>query len=142
MPQTKPPLQPSIFPSLVNLRQRRKPQIRLDDPHAREDLLGVLGLDARMHNHIITGNPVDGRRDLVLVTRLQRVDDAQDFGGVAPRRGRVRQDGADRLLWVDDEDGADRESDALGVDVGCVLVVDPVLPLLVSCGLGTGYMEW
>lgn len=52
---------------------------------------------------------VDGRGDAVLVARLQTVEDAQDLGRVAAGRGRVAQDKTDRLLGVDDEDGADGE---------------------------------
>jgi hypothetical protein len=62
----------------------------------------------------------------VLVAGLEGVDDAQDFGGVAASGGRVGEDGADGLLGVDDEDGADGEGNALLVDVGGILVVDPV----------------
>ena len=73
----------------------------------------------------------------MLVTSLERVDDAQHLGGVTASRGRVREDGADGLLRVDDEDRADGESNALGVDVGGILVVQHVvgksnLPLLVA----------
>jgi hypothetical protein len=74
---------------------------------------------------VVAGDPVDRGGDAVLVARLQRVDDAEDLGAVAARRRRVRQDGADGLLGVDEEDGADREGDALLVDVGGVLVVEP-----------------
>jgi hypothetical protein len=77
-------------------------------------------------DHVVTGDPVDRGGDAVLVTGLQAVDDAQNFGGVAAGRGRVGEDGADGLLGVDDEDAADGEGDALAVDVGGVLVVDPV----------------
>lgn len=61
----------------------------------------------------------------MLVARLQRVDDAEHLGRVAARRGGVGQDEADGLLRVDDEDRADGEGNALGVDVGRVLVVQP-----------------
>ena len=96
-----------------------------------------------MHNHVITyyavlanlqhlalvsgptWYPVDGCGDPVLITSLQRVHDAQNLGGVATSGGGVVEDSADRLLRVNDEDGADRERNALGVDVGGVLVVKP-----------------
>ena len=78
-----------------------------------------------MDDDVVTGDPVDGGGDLVLVAGLQRVDDTEDLGGVAAGGGRVGEDGADGLLGVDDEDGADGEGDALGVDVGGVLVVEP-----------------
>lgn len=73
----------------------------------------------------LTRNPVDRGGDAVLVTSLERVDNAQNLGGVTASAGRVREDGADGLLGVDDEDRADGESNALGVNVGGILVVDP-----------------
>lgn len=102
-------------------------QVRLDNANVGEDLLGLLGLDAGVDNDIVTRGPVDGSGDLVLVAGLEGVDDAEDLGAVAAGGGGVRQDGADRLLGVDDEDGADGEGNALGVDVGGVLVVDHVV---------------
>lgn len=78
-----------------------------------------------MDNDIVTRDPVDGGGDLVLVTSLERVDNTEDLGGVAAGRGRVGEDETDGLLGVDDEDGADGESNTLGVDVGGVLVVNP-----------------
>lgn len=61
----------------------------------------------------------------MLVTSLEGVEHAQNLCCVAAGRGGVGQDQADGLLGVDDEDGADGESDALGVNVGLVLLVDP-----------------
>ena len=78
-----------------------------------------------MDNHIVTRNPVDRSGDAVLVAGLERVDNAQNLGGVTASAGRVREDGADGLLGVDDEDRADGESNALGVNVGGILVVNP-----------------
>jgi hypothetical protein len=74
---------------------------------------------------LLTRNPVDRSGDAVLVASLERVDNAQNLGGVAASACRVGEDGADGLLWVDDEDRADGESNALRVNVGGVLVVDP-----------------
>jgi hypothetical protein len=107
------------------LGQRRKAKIGLDNTVLREQRLGLLGVDAGVHDHIITGDPVDGGGDAVLVAGLERVDNPQNLGGVAAGGGGVGEDGADRLLGVDDEDGADGEGDALFVDVGGVLLVDP-----------------
>ena len=109
----------------LSLGQRGEAQVRLDGAHLGEQLGGLVALDGGVDDDVVAGHPVDGRGDLVLVARLQRVDDAQDLSAVAARRRRVRQDGADRLLGVDEEDGADGEGDALLVDVGRVLVVDP-----------------
>ena len=80
----------------------------------------------------LTGNPVDRGGDAVLVASLERVDNAQNLGGVTASAGRVREDGADGLLGVDDEDGADGESNALGVNVGGILVVNPSIIVSLS----------
>lgn len=124
-------------------------QVRLDDGHLGEELLSLLALDGRVDNDVVTcdgsvrlyflvvissssagvltRDPVDRGGDAVLVASLERVDNAEDLSGVAASAGGVREDGADGLLGVDDEDGTDGESDALLVDVGGVLVVDPGL---------------
>lgn len=86
----------------------------------------MLVLHAGGDNDIIAGNPVDGSGNLVLVTGLERIDDAQHLGRVAASGGWVGEDGADLLARVDNEDRADGEGNALLVDVGGVLVVDPV----------------
>jgi hypothetical protein len=107
------------------LGQWGEPQVRLDDAEVGEQLLGLLILDRGVDNDVVTRNPVDWSGDLVLVAGLQRVDDAQDLGAVAAGGGWVGQDGADGLLGVDEEDGADGEGDALLIDVGGILVVKP-----------------
>jgi hypothetical protein len=78
-------------------------------------------------DHIITGDPVDGGGDTVLVASLEGVDHAEDFSGVAASRGGIGEDETDGLLGVNDEDGADGECNALGVNVGGILVVKPIL---------------
>ena len=79
----------------------------------------------------------------MLVAGLKRVDNAQNLGGVATSAGRVGEDSADGLLGVDDKDRADCESNALGVDVGSVLVVDPgqVVSLCLSYGLSSKMLQ-
>jgi hypothetical protein len=62
----------------------------------------------------------------VLVTSLERVNNSQDLSGVTAGRCRVGENGTDSLLGVNNEDRADGEGNALRVDVGGVLVVDPV----------------
>lgn len=108
------------------LRQGGESQVWLDDTEVGEQLLRLLVLDGGVDDHVVTGDPVDRGCDLVLVAGLQRVDDTEDLDAVATSRGRVGQDSADGLLGVDNEDGADGERDALLVDVGSVLVVEPV----------------
>ena len=78
-----------------------------------------------MDNDILTRDPVDRSGDAVLVSGLEGGDDAKDLGGVTAGGGRVGEDGADGLLGVDDEDGSDGEGDALLIDVGSILLVDP-----------------
>lgn len=126
------------------LWQRRKAQIWLDDLQIWPDILRIFGFDGRVHDHIVARDPVDRGCHLILVTRLERIDDAEDFSSIAAGRGWVREDETDGLLGVDDEDGADREGlaeeesvalrhciqtvktyDALGVDIGRILVVKP-----------------
>ncbi len=78
-----------------------------------------------MHNNIIAWNPVDWRGNTVLVTGLQRVDNTENLGRVAASGGRVGEDEANSLLGVDNEDRANSERNALGVDIGGILVVKP-----------------
>lgn len=79
-----------------------------------------------MDDDIVTVLPVGRGGDTVLVTELERVDDAEDLVKVATGGGGVGKGETDGLLGVDDEDGADGEWDTLGVDVGQVLVVQHV----------------
>ena len=90
------------------------------------DLVNYCTYKSRLIRRTLTRNPVDRGGDAVLVASLERVDNAQNLGGVTASAGGVREDGADGLLGVDDEDRADGESNALGVNVGGILVVDPV----------------
>jgi hypothetical protein len=76
-------------------------------------------------NDIVTGNPVDGSGDAVLVTGLKAVQDTENLGAVTTCGCRVGQNKTNGLLGINDEDGADGECNALLVDVGGVLVVDP-----------------
>lgn len=107
-------------------REGGESEVRLDRAEAREELFSLLVLHARGDDDIVTGYPVDGGGDLVLVAGLEGVDDAENLGRVAAGGGRVGEDGADLLARVDDEDGANGESDTLLVNVGGVLVVDPL----------------
>lgn len=73
----------------------------------------------------------------MLVGGLQGINDTEDLGGVTASGGGVGHDETDLLGGVDDEDGADGQSHALGVDVGGVLVVDHVV-LVGDLALGVG----
>ena len=78
-----------------------------------------------MHNHIVAWEPVYWSCDLVLVSSLERIDDAQNLGGVPTSAGGVGENSTDLLVRVDNEDATDCEGDAFLVDVGGILVVDP-----------------
>jgi hypothetical protein len=122
------------------LWQRGKSKVWLDNAELREQSLGLLVLDAGVDNHIITRNPVDRGGDSVLIASLEGVDDAEDLGGVAAGGCWVGHDEADGLLGVDNEDRADGERNALGVDIGSILVVNPI----VRCQFGAFWnlAEW
>ena len=62
----------------------------------------------------------------MLVAGLKGVDNTENLGGVAAGGGRVGQDEADSLLWVDNENGTDSERNTLRVNICGVLVVNPV----------------
>jgi hypothetical protein len=79
-----------------------------------------------VNNDIVTGNPVDGGGDAVLVASLKAVKDTEDLGTVTACAGGIRQNKTNGLLGVNDEDRADGECDALLVDICGILVVDPV----------------
>jgi hypothetical protein len=91
-----------------------KPKIRLQLPHIPlpKLLLRVRRAHARRHNHILALLPINRRHNTLLVAHLQAINDAQHFGGVPAGGGRVHHGQADLFGWVDDEDGADGESDS------------------------------
>ena len=102
--------------------------------HSRLDLtdltklsLGIGSGDGRRNDNVVTGEPVDGASDTVLVGGLEGINDTQNLGGVTASGGRVGHDQTDLLGRVNDEDGADGQSHALGVDVGGVLEVNHVV---------------
>jgi len=109
------------------LWQRCESKIWLDDAEVGEQSLGLLVLDTRVNNNIVTRDPVDRSGDAMLVTSLERVDDTKNLSGVSASRGGVREDEANCLLGINDENGSDSERNALGVDIGGVLVVKHVV---------------
>jgi len=74
--------------SLV-LWQRGISEVWLNDAELGEQGLGLLVLDAGVHNDIVTRDPVDRGGDAVLVTGLERVYDTENLGGVAASGGGV-----------------------------------------------------
>lgn len=109
------------------MSQWSESEVWLDDFDLWPDLDGILGLDWWSDDNIITRSPVDWSGNSVPVTGLQAVDDTEDLSGVSAGGGWVGEDKTDGLLWVNDEDRADGESNALGVDVGSILVVKHVV---------------
>lgn len=67
----------------LGLGEAGEAEVGLDDAEAGEELLGLLVGHGRSDNDVVTGDPVDGGGDAVLVTSLEGVDDAEDLGGVA-----------------------------------------------------------
>lgn len=63
----------------------------------------------------------------MLVTELQRVNDTEDLVKVSSSLSWVRDGESDDLLGIDDEDGADGERNALGIDVGWVYGIKHVI---------------
>lgn len=102
-------------------------EVGLDLTDLTELGLSIGGGDGGRNDNIITGEPVDGGGDTVLLGGQESVDDTEDLGGVTASGGGVGEGEADLLGGVDDEDGADGQSQTLGVDVGGVLVVDHVV---------------
>lgn len=115
---------PLLGDNLV-LGQGSESEVGLDDAELGEEGLGLLVLDRGVDNDVLTGDPVNGGGDAVLVAGLEGVDDAEDLGGVAAGGGGVGEDGADGLLGVDEVDGSDSEGNTLLIDVGSILLVDP-----------------
>lgn len=77
--------------------------------------------------HLAAWSPVRRRSNPIFITELQRVNAAQDLIELTTSRSGVLKSKADLLCWVDDEDAADGEWNALLVNVGQVLLVEHVL---------------
>lgn len=75
-----------------------------------EQRLGLLVRDGRVNDNIVTLIPVDRGGDLVLVTKLERIDHSDDLVKRTAGLGRVGDGEADDFLGVDYEDGSKRSS--------------------------------
>lgn len=141
---------------VANPLRNRALDLRLDNANVTELLLGVLSGHGGRDDDIITGQPVDGGGDTVLVGGLEGVNNTEYLSSVTASGGGVGDDQTDLLLGVNNEDGADGESNAylksayersqwnqsvevhtLRVDVGGVIVVDHVI-LVGNLALGVG----
>lgn len=79
--------------------------VGLDDINGvGEDLLGILSGDTGVDDDLSSGGPVGGRRDLVGVSELERVDDTDDLVKLTSGRGGVGEHETDGLLGVDHVD--------------------------------------
>jgi hypothetical protein len=90
-----------------------------------------------VYDDVVAHCPVHWRSDPVFVASLKGVEHTKDLGCIPSSRGRVREDQANGFLGINDEYRPDGEGNALGVDIGGVLVVNHVvrerdLPLLVA----------
>jgi hypothetical protein len=116
---------------------RSKSEVRLDNLDTLgEDLLGFLSGDAGVDDNIITLLPVTGSGDAVLVTELERVNNAKDLIKVTASGGRVGQNETDALLGVNDEDRADSEGNTLSVNVSNILNIKHACQFRNPCNEG------
>lgn len=60
------------------------------------------------------------------ITCLQRIHHPKNLGRVSTGRSRIRHDQANRLFRIDDEDGSNGEGNAFLIDVGRILMIDPI----------------
>lgn len=102
-------------------------QVRLDLTDLAKLLLSILSGDWRGNDDIVTGEPVDGAGNAVLVGGLEGINHTENLGGVTASGGGVGHDQTDLLGRVNNENGTDSESDAFLVDVGSVLVVNHIV---------------
>lgn len=89
--------------------------------------LGIGSGDRGRNDNVITGQPVDGAGNAVLLGGLESINDTENLSSVAAGGGGVGHDQTNLLGRVDDEDRADGQSHTLGVNVGGVLEVDHVV---------------
>lgn len=113
--------------SLIILPIQLVENLRLDGANLTKLLLSILSGNGRRHDNIVTGEPVDGAGNTVLVGGLEGINDTDHLSGVPAGGGGVGHDQTDLLAGVDDEDGTDGQSQPLGVHVGGVLVVNHVV---------------
>lgn len=103
------------YNTLVN-RVLGESEVRLELLEVAVLLLGVLVLDGRRDDDILSSLPVNRSNQASSVVELKRVKDSQNLGGVSAGGSRVGDEQTDLLGGVDDEDRSDSESDTL-VDV-------------------------
>src|SRR6185369_3902352 len=98
-----PPLSGSYFALLLSARLGDDPDVRPGLLPRSEEVPGLVVRDGARDDHVVALPPVDRRRDLVLRSQLQRVDDAEHLVEVAAGGHRVDEDQLDLLVGADDE---------------------------------------
>jgi len=93
-------------------------------PAFRITLLRLFVRYGARNDHIFSWLPIDRRCYLMLGRQLQRIDHAQHFVEVAPRRHRIDKDKLDLLVWPDDENVSNRR------------VIGWLARFGVACGIG------
>lgn len=63
----------------------------------------------------------------MFVSQLQRINDTENFLRISASRSGIIDNGADNLLGVDEENGANGKRHALGVDIGGILIIDHIV---------------
>lgn len=109
------------------LLQISEAQVRLNSANFAKLLLGILSRNRRRNNNIVTREPVNRASNAVLFGGLEGINNTENLSSVTTSRSGVGHDQTDLLAGVDDEDGADGQRHALGVDVGGILVVNHVV---------------
>lgn len=89
--------------------------IRLNNADFAKFLLCVLSGDRRRNDDVVTRQPIDRGGDTVLVSGLESFNDTEDLGSVSAGGSRVGKDKANLLVGVNDEDRADRQSQAWSI---------------------------
>lgn len=125
---------------ILILRWSCESKIWLDCTEARKQFLCFFIVDRSMDDDIffwleIRQNiyglhlPVNRGDEIIFVSQLQRIDDAEDFSRVATGTGGVVDDCANGFLWVDEEYGTNSQCHTLRVDVGSILIIDHVVQI-------------
>jgi len=122
-----PLVEPSYLQKNILNLKGSGPQVWQVNGVVREEGFGLFVGDRWVDDNILTLLPVDRGGDAVPFADLERVDDPEDFVKVATSGSGVRNGQTDDLLGVDDEHRSDGEGNALGVDVGGILVIQHVV---------------
>ena len=84
-------------------------EVWLDGLEVSEQLLGLLVVDGRSNDDILSLRPVGRSGDSLVVGELEGVEHSDDLIKVPSTRSRVDEHQTDLLFWVDDEDAPHSE---------------------------------